>query len=253
MAPSIGLECVRDFLRQNVQEQRLGPFLEEVSLRDKIIEQREDDRDHAAEVQNEEPGDERLRQVRGFQRWLESRAHDQEQDEAHDPQQSLAQILDQKRDERTERRPDDHRARILEAAKAHRDHPGQHKRHEKLDEAIEAEVAGPGKQSRIDRRGDRIDRWRRGGERSPGGEIDHRPQDRHRQGADGQEDHHQPLQRRVTAFKRVGADPSSQGDQLREHGARPSEPAGVWLLVSPHGVPLGRWQAPAPIHTLHSP
>ena len=34
---------VRDFLRQDIEQQRLGPFLKEVSLRDEIIEQREDD------------------------------------------------------------------------------------------------------------------------------------------------------------------------------------------------------------------
>ena len=230
---------VRDFLRQDVEEQRLRTLLEEVSLRNEIVEQREDDRDHAAEVQDEEPGDERLRQRGWLERGLENRAHDQEQDEAHDPQQSLAQILDQKRDDRTERRPDDHRARIPEAAKAHRDKPGQHKGHEKLDEAVEAEVAGPRKQRRIDRRGDRIDRRRGGGERSAGGEINHRPQDRQRQGADGQEDHHQPLQRRVAAFARIGADACGERDQLRGCGARPAEPADVRRLVSPHGFPSG--------------
>ena len=160
--------------------------------------------------------------------------NDQEQDEAHDPQHRLPQILDQKRDDRTERRPDDHRARILEAAKAHRDKPGQHKRHEKLDEAVEAEIAGPRKQRRIDWRGDRIDRRRCGGERRPGGEIDHRPHDRQRQGADGQEHHHQPLQRRLAAFMGVGADPRGQGDQLRGRGGRPAEPADVRRFVSPH-------------------
>ena len=162
---------------------------------------------------------------RRLERRLENRAHDQEQDEAHDPQDRLAQILDQKRDERAERRPDDHRARIPEAAKAHRDKPGQHKGHKKLDEAVEAKVAGPGEQGRVDRRGDRIDRWRCGGERRPGGEIDHRPQDRQRQDANGHEDHHQPLQRRVAAFMRICADARGQGDQLRGRGGRSAEPA----------------------------
>ena len=177
---------VRDFLRQDVEQQRLRTLLEEVSLRDKIVEQREDDRDHAAEVQNEEPGDERLRQRGRFERGLEDRARDQEQDEAHDPQQRLAQILNQKRDDRTERRPNDHGARILEAAKAHHDKPGQRESHEELGEAVEAEIAGPSKQDRVDRRNHRIDRRRRGGERRPSGEVDNRPQDRQRQGADGQ-------------------------------------------------------------------
>ena len=142
----VDFERVRDFLRQDIEQQRLGALLEEVSLRDEIVEQREDDRDHAAEVQDKEPGDERLWQRGRLERRLENRTHDQEQDEAHDPQQSLPQILDQKRNDRTERRPDDHRARIPEAAKAHRDKPGQREGHEKLDEAVEAEIAGPGKQ-----------------------------------------------------------------------------------------------------------
>ena len=233
----VHFERVRDFLRQDIEQQRLRTLLKEVSLRDEIVEQREDDRDHGAEVQDEEPGDERLRQLGRLERWLENRSHDQEQDEAHDPQHRLAQILDQKRDERAKRRPDDHRARILEAAKAHRDKPGQHKGHKKLDKAVEAKVAGPGEQGRVDRRGDRIDRWRCGGERRPGGEIDHRPQDRQRQDADGHEDHHQPLQRRVAAFMRICADARGQGDELRGRGGRPAEPADLWRLVSPHGFP----------------
>ena len=106
----VGFERFGDFLRQDIEQQRLRAFLEEVSLPDEIVEQREDDGDHAAEVQDEEPGDERLRQSGRREIGLKSRAHDQEQDEAHDPEHGLAQILDQQRDERTERRPDDHDA-----------------------------------------------------------------------------------------------------------------------------------------------
>ena len=95
----VHLKRVRDFLRQDIEEQRLRTLLEEVSLRNEIVEQREDDRDHAAEVQDEEPGDERFRQRWGLSEGSKPRPI-QEQDEAHDPQHRLAQILDQKRDER---------------------------------------------------------------------------------------------------------------------------------------------------------
>ena len=58
----VHFERVRDFLRQDIEQQRLRTLLKEVSLRDEIVEQREDDADHGAEVQDEEPDDERLRQ-----------------------------------------------------------------------------------------------------------------------------------------------------------------------------------------------
>ena len=114
-------------------------------------------------------------------------------------------------------------------------------------------MQSPGKQDRVDGSDDRIDHGRRGCEGRPGREIDHRPQDRRRQGANGQEDHHQALQRRVTAFKRVGADPCGEGDQLRDRSGRPPEPADVRRVVSPHGFPSGGRNVPRRLQTLHSP
>ena len=100
----VGLERFRDFLRQDIEQQGLRALLEEVPLPDEIVEQREDDGDHAAEVQDEEPGDERLRQCGRHEMGLQNGAHDQEQDEAHDPKHGLAQLLDQQRD-RADRAP----------------------------------------------------------------------------------------------------------------------------------------------------
>ena len=58
----VGFERFGDFLWQDIEQQRLRAFLEEVSLSDKIVEKREDDGDHGAKVQHEEPGNERLGQ-----------------------------------------------------------------------------------------------------------------------------------------------------------------------------------------------
>ena len=70
----VRFERVRDFLRQDIEQQRLRPLLKEVSLRHEIVKQREDDRDHAAEVQDEEPSDERFRQRWWLERGLDNRA-----------------------------------------------------------------------------------------------------------------------------------------------------------------------------------
>ena len=71
----VQFERVRDFLRQDIEQQRFGALLEEVSLRDEVVEQREHDRDHAAEVKDKEPGDKCFRQRGRLERGLEQRTH----------------------------------------------------------------------------------------------------------------------------------------------------------------------------------
>ena len=112
------LQRLRDLARQDVEQQHLGALLEEVALAHEVVEQPEHHQHDGAEIEHEEPRDQVVGQARRREIRLDERADHQQHDEAHDPQHGLAQVLDQQRAQRTEGRPQDHRARLAVAASA---------------------------------------------------------------------------------------------------------------------------------------
>ncbi len=52
--PLLRLQRLGNLRRQDIEEQHLRSFLEEIPLADEVVEQREGDRDHSAEVEHEE-------------------------------------------------------------------------------------------------------------------------------------------------------------------------------------------------------
>ena len=237
MALAVGFERFGDFLWQDIEQQRLRAFLEEVSLPDEIVEKREDDGDHAAEVQDEEPGNERLGQsgrrrdrARRMALTIRSRTKPTIQStvwrrsstNSETSGQSAAQMITA--------------LEFLEAAQAHHHDPRQHKGHEKLGEAVEAEVAGPAEKSRVDRGDERIDRGRRSGEGRPGGEVDHRPEDGQRKRANGSSGRADAAATPRRCSREDRRRPARRARRASRRGGRPAEPADV-RLVTPHGFP----------------
>lgn len=74
-------------------------------------------------------------------------------------------------------------------------------------------MASPGEDQRVGRGDDRIKRRDRSGEWRSGGVVDGTPQDRERQGADGEQDDKPLLQHNLAAVRRIDANAACQSDK----------------------------------------
>ena len=111
-----------------------------------------------------------------------------------------------------------------EPTQAQHQKPRQDQDREQLGEAIEAEIAGPREDRRIDRGDDRIKSGDRSSERYAGGEVDGAPQHCQGQGSGAEHDDQPFLQRRFVAVGRIEADASGQGDETFGVIGNPAEP-----------------------------
>src|ERR1700738_3481494 len=81
------LQGLGDLLRQDVEQQHLRAFLEEIAAADEVMQQPECDRNHRSEVEYEEPRHERVGQLCRRQMGLQQGSDRQQRDEADDPKQ----------------------------------------------------------------------------------------------------------------------------------------------------------------------